>query len=99
MNESFEEISPNTWKTSEVGDSIEGVYIDKREAVGQYNSNAYVLDVVDGGLITVFGNVVIDDRMRFCDIGDTVRITFMGKELSSNNREVKIFKVERRKNA
>jgi hypothetical protein len=61
----------------EVGDSIEGKYVEKYENIGTYKSNVYVLDV-NGERIGVWGSTVIDENMKDVALGSIVGFEFAG---------------------
>jgi len=92
----FELIEPNVWKPEQPGDAIEGVLIQKKENVGINNSNLYSLET-KGGLVSLWGCTVLDDRMEFVSVGEYVRITYKGLVKNKRGQDVKLFKVERAK--
>ena len=89
----WKEINPGVWHPEQPGDSIEGVLISKDQK-GGFDSTAYSLE--NKGIQTlVWGSTVLDDRMKFVNVGDLVRIEFKGKEKNKKGQEVKIFKVSK----
>lgn len=89
----FDEVEPRIWKPENPGDSVQGVYVSRKDDVGINKSKMYILDTKEG-LTKVWGSTVLDDRMDAVQAGQYVRITF--KELKENKRgqPIKIFKVE-----
>lgn len=96
MEKEFEEISPEVWKPTEKDQQVEGILIGKEAEVGINKSNLYHLER-NKEQIRVWGSTVLDDRMRFCNVGDYVRITYKGTTENKRGQNVKIFKVERAK--
>ena len=70
---------PEVWHHEEEGMSIEGIYIKKKENVGENKSNLYILEV-GGKLKSIWGSTVLDDKMDYVSKGDKVRITYRGKD-------------------
>ena len=69
---------PEAWKPEQEGDSITGVYAQKKENVGANKSNLYYIDV-NGVLKAVWGSIVLDDKMCYISIGDLIKIIYKGK--------------------
>lgn len=90
----YEEISPNIWKPTEEGDTLEGVYISKEEGKGDFGSNSYLVENATGQVM-FWGSAVIDERMKFCKISDRIKIVYKGTVKNKKNQDVKIFKVLR----
>ena len=79
---------PDTWRP-EAGDTIVGKYVSMEEEVGKYSQNVYVLeDTETGAKTSVFGNVVMDDKMAEAEFGDTVGIKYIGKQKNYHNYNV-----------
>lgn len=89
----YEEINPNIWKPEEEGDSIEGVLINKETEVGDYKSNAYAIETKDNKQMLVWGCTILDDRMKYVEAGDQIKITYKGVEQNKKGQPVKIYKV------
>jgi hypothetical protein len=60
------------------GDSIEGVYVSKKENVGANSSNVYVLKTDEGELVGVWGSTVIDAKFENIALNTEVAIEFVG---------------------
>src|SRR3990167_515572 len=91
-NPQWEELNPGIWKPELKGDSIEGLYIAKKENVGNYQSEAYILET-RGEHFLVFSNTVLKDRMQIAHIGDMIKIEYCGVEKNKKGQDTKIFKV------
>jgi len=90
----------NTWDFKELGEdaTIQGIYKSKKEHVGENDSTVYTLSV-DGVLTDVWGSTILDIRLSKTEIGEEVRITYLGQK-DSEKRKGKTyhdFKVEHRK--
>ena len=92
MEKQFVEIEPNIWKPENEGDNITGVLKAKTPAENELSAR-YHLETTSGQFL-VWGSAVLDDRMRYVDIGNEVRITYKGKTKNKKNQDVKLFKVE-----
>ena len=61
---------------------IVGTYVLMEENVGPNRSTLYSLKKDDGSLIGVWGNTLLDSRFKNIQIGDEVRIVYLGKDTS-----------------
>ena len=97
--EEWNTIEPNTWKPANIGDLIEGVLIDKAPAEKERSMSAkYWLETANGRFL-VWGGAVLDDRMRFVNVGDKIRIIFKGTDKNKRNQNVNIFEVQVARNS
>jgi hypothetical protein len=76
----------------EVGDSVEGTYVEKVEGVGRHESNVYILETAEGDRIGVWGSTVIDENMKDVEPGTVVGFEFAGMRTGKNG-EYKDFRV------
>ena len=94
----WEEVSPDThdmwdFRTKK---TIQGVYVAKKENVGENDSNIYVLNVGDEK-VGVWGSAVLDGRFEQIAIGSEVKIEYLGKKTGEKGgREYHNFIVYRR---
>jgi hypothetical protein len=86
------EVNPGIWKPEQQGDFIEGVYVNKEEGKGDFDSKLFFLDT-KSGLQGVWGSAVLESRMNLVKVGEEVRIEFKGLEKNKKGQDVKIFKV------
>lgn len=89
----WKEVTPNIWKPTKAGEIIEGVLISK-DNKGSFDSTAYSLENSTGQML-VWGSAVLDDRMKFVNPGELVRIEFLGTQKNSKGQDVKLFKVSK----
>lgn len=76
MSEEWNKVEPgNVWKEEKEGDSIWGTLKNIRE--GNYDNKVYDIETEEG-LRTVFGSVVLDDRMAAVKMNQDVKIVFTG---------------------
>jgi hypothetical protein len=86
----------NIWEPETVGESIQGIYIEKEENVGQFKSKMYFLKTEEGEK-KIWGSTVLDDLMGKVPLGSEVRITYQGKQPSKSGRQPwKDYKVQYR---
>lgn len=78
---------PEIWSPEKKNDSIEGIYVKKKENVGENKANLYILDI-DGVKRSVWGSTVLDDKMDDVSPGDKIRITYLGKEKNYHKYKV-----------
>lgn len=58
---------------------IEGTLNAKEENVGPNNSNMYHIIKPDGGTMGVWGNTMLDDKFKTIQVGEEVKIVYLGK--------------------
>jgi len=73
------------WSPTAIGESIQGIYIEKEEDVGKYRSNLYTLRT-DKGEVKVWGSTVLDDLMKKVPFGHEVQIIFQGTQPSKKGK-------------
>ena len=97
-NQDWQEVNPDTqdmWDFRNQS-TIQGLYVAKKENVGENKSNIYVLNVANEK-VGVWGSVVLDSRFEQIAIGSEVKIEYLGKvESESGGRAYHNFKVFRR---
>lgn len=70
---------PTVWKPLKEGDSIEGIYVEKKTEVGENKANLYFIKNDKGDVSSCWGSTVLDDKMTLhAIIGDLIRITYLG---------------------
>jgi hypothetical protein len=86
----------NIWEPETVGESIQGIYIEKEENVGQFKSKMYFLKTEEGEK-KIWGSTVLDNLMGKVPLGSEVRIIYQGKQPSKSGRQPwKDYKVQYR---
>jgi len=82
-----------TWDFNK-NDTFEGVFVEKREGIGQNNSNLYVFEGKDNTQYGVWGSSILDARLSNLSVGEEVVIFYLGLETSEKTgREYKNYKV------
>ena len=75
-------------------DTFEGVFVEKREGIGQNNSNLYIFEGKDNTQYGVWGSTILDARLSNLSVGEEVVIFYLGIETSEKtDREYKNYKV------
>ena len=77
----------------EVGDSVEGEYLEKVEKYGANESSVYVIKTPEGERLGVWGSTVIDENMKDVEPGAYVGFEFAGMRKSQRGNEYKDFRV------
>ena len=67
----------------ELGEGVEGRYIEKKTGVGKHKSNVYVLES-NGKKIGVLGSTVLDSKFENIAIGKMVAIAYAGEKEGKN---------------
>lgn len=96
--EGWEEIivESQIWSPEKIGDSIQGVYIEMKTNVGQWNKNRYTLELEKEERY-VYGTTDLDEKFKRIQIGDEVHIE-LKKCIKSRppKKPFKVFQVFRR---
>jgi len=87
-NGNTEEITDN-WMP-ELKEELIGKYVGKKENVGKNQSTIYTLEKEDGTKIGVWKSAVLEMRMKEVQVGDTVKIVYLGKQ--TNPKSGRVFK-------
>lgn len=93
----YEEIKPSVGSLKNVGDQVEGILISK-EPSKKYGNMEYWIENKEGHR-KIFGTTVLDERMKFVNVGDYVKIEFTAIEKNKKGQDTKIFKVYKAKKA
>ncbi len=88
------EINPEIWTPEKEDDKLEGIFIKAQIDVGPQKSMLYHFEV-KGNPISIWGCVILDQRMIYVKPGDKTIITYKGlAEAQPGKNAAKIFKVE-----
>ena len=87
----FQKIDAILWKPIKSGDEIIGKLL-KVETGKKYNNQVYTLETRDG-LANIFSTAVLQDRMKYVEIGSKVKIVFNGNAPNKKGQETKMFEV------
>jgi hypothetical protein len=68
--------SGTTWDKEK---PLVGLLIQKKENVGDNNSNLYVIETKDGN-VSAWGSTVLDNKMSTAKVGEEVMIEYVGKK-------------------
>lgn len=83
--ETVDEYFPAKGENFEIGEGVEGRYIEKKTGVGKHKSNVYVLES-DGKKIGVWGSTVLDSKFERVAIGKMVAIAYAGEKEGKNGK-------------
>lgn len=96
----YSKISPGIFKPTQAGESIEGKLLSVEESKKfKEGGKIYHLETADGGNVIVFGTTVLSDRMSFVNIGEQIKIVYMGVKKNTKGQDTKIFEVYKGKTA
>ena len=99
--EEFTQINPGVWKPTTSGEEIVGVLVSVQDSTKYANNKIYHINAqaADGSSSqkVVFGTTVLDDRMSYIKVGDTVKIVYKGTVQNAKKQDTKIFEVFRGK--
>lgn len=97
QNDGWEEVkgASGLWLPDKPGEAIEGVIREKRE--GQYGVQVSI-EAEDGTTYTTPSHKVLQNKLRDCELGDSVRIVFEKKDLPAvkGHEGTRLYKVFRR---
>lgn len=72
--------------TLEPGDTIQGIYREKKEDIGTNKGNLYEIET-DDGVIGVWGSTVLNTRFKKLEKGKMVKIVYKGEVESKTGRK------------
>lgn len=72
---------------AEVDDYIDGVYMDRKDGIGQYNSTVYNIKGEGGKMYAVWGDTVLNGEMNKYKFGTFLRIKFAGRKRKKDVKE------------
>ena len=81
-------VSP--WIPEKKDDEIEGKLLRVEEEVGENKSMFYILETEDS-VRGVWGSTVLDEKMKIFEVGDYIKIVFLGKKKGNRAEEYKDF--------
>ncbi len=84
----------NPWIPENADDKISGKIIKIEEKVGKNESMMYTIETEDS-VRGVWGSTVLDEKMKFFEVGGYVKIVFLGKKEGTNKESYKDFDVYR----
>ena len=97
VNPAQDKQTEEPWYPEIVGEEIIGTYLYKKECMGKYSQNIYLLEEEKTDKIrSVFGCAVLDKLFDYVEEGEYIKITFEGRKTTGNGNEFKDFKVQRR---
>jgi hypothetical protein len=67
-------------KTVYVGAVVEGVYVERKDDIGQNASTIYLIETKEHGVLSVWDTFVLKDKMDAVSVGDEIRIECLGKQ-------------------
>jgi len=88
----FKKIEPNIWKPEKEGDEITGILISKEDSVKFKNTN-YHIETSNQEQKMIFGTTILNDRMKFVNVGDTIKIIYKGIIKNAKKQDTKVFEV------
>ena len=92
--DNWKTIEPSVWKPKQIGEAIIGVVVGKIPRNETTSLSARYQIKNEKGLYLIWGSAVLDDRMQYVSIGNTVRITYNGKTKNKRNQDVNLFTVD-----
>ena len=78
----------NIWNYKEEGKDTEfiGIYLSKDEHIGENDSIVYNFKTADGSVIGVWGSTVLDVRLKNLEVGEEVKIVYLGLKPSEKRK-------------
>ncbi len=87
----WEYIETEVWKPTKDKDHLIGTLIGKAEKDENIGARYYVEN--NSGKFIVWGSAILDNKMQFVNIGQTVRICYKGKSKGRNGQDLNNFTV------
>lgn len=77
----------------EIDKTIEGILTEKRENIGPNMSKGYILEVGKGEYKMVWGTAQLDRAMTQINIGDEIKIEYLGKQKGKKGQSFHSFAI------
>lgn len=92
MEKKYEDIEFDLemWKHEKEGDFVCGIFKSVKKNYGENKSTIYILKQEDGSLIGVWDSAVLKDKIDLIDIGDDIKIIYLGKAKGKKYHNYKI---------
>jgi hypothetical protein len=87
----FQKVEAILWKPTKSGEEIVGKLL-KVETGKKFNNQVYTLETRDG-LVNIFSTAVLQDRMKYVELGSRVKIIFNGNAPNKKGQDTKMFEV------
>lgn len=84
------------WDFKNGSKTITGIYVEKRTGLGPKNSTMYILEQPDGSLVGVWGSIAINTKFDNVQVGDEVKIDYLGMTKSKSGNSYHNFDLFRR---
>lgn len=88
---SFQKVEAILWKPTKSGEEIIGKLL-KVETGKKFDNQVYTLETKDG-LANIFSTAVLQDRMKYVEVGQKVKIVFNGNAPNKKGQDTKMFDV------
>ncbi len=90
----WKSVDSGVWRPLKEGDQIVGVLTDRepKDETARLSARYHLQN--ERGRFLVWGSAIIDDRMRYVNKGDKVRITYEGTTKNKRNQDVHLYRVE-----
>lgn len=66
--------------------NFEGIFVSKRENVGANNATIYEFEIDDGSMVGMWGNTILDTRLKNVKESEGVKIEYLGKTKSEKTK-------------
>lgn len=76
------------------GDTLEGLLVDKKTNVGQFDKTVYTVEKKGGDKMDVWGSAVLERGLNPLPIGTLVRLTYLGKEKAKSGGSYHNYEIE-----
>ena len=81
VNPAQDKQTEEPWYPEIVGEELIGTYLYKKECMGKYSQNIYILEEEKTDKIrSVFGCAVLDKLFDYVEEGEYIKITFEGRK-------------------
>ena len=91
-SESWQKVENSEVWDFEKNPELTGAYVLREENIGPNASNLYHIELENGKRISVWGNTILDNRFELVNIGEEVKIIYLGMEKSEKTgRNYRLF--------
>lgn len=95
MEKEYEDVEQEFWNPEKPEDSINGILISIEENIGKFKSKVYNIKQDNGNVISVWGSTVLDNKMALIEVGEDIKLVYLGKPDGKNYDDYKIQKAKK----
>jgi len=91
-DKNYEDIVQENWTPEKVDSFITGILLSIEDNVGKHKTKVYNLKQPDNSIISIWGSTVLDSKIKLVELGDDIKIIYLGVPEGKDYKDFKIQK-------